>query len=103
MTKFKCQNCARWDFANARPAASRLVVRYHSEDLTEILPLHANLLWSKCSAAAEGFENDDAEDEAKLYGGKMAVFDGSEYHAELWTRFDHLCSEYKVRVSHEKA
>lgn len=103
MTEFKCQNCARWDLVNACPATSRLAVRYRSEDLTDITPPHANLLWSKCSAAAEGFENDDAESEAKLFGGKMAVFDGSAYHAELWTRFDHLCSEYRVRVSHEKA
>lgn len=92
----RCENCANWDLANALPAEFRLRTR-HDDDYEPIRPPHADLNWSHCSAAVEGFDNHDEAQEAKLYGGKMAVFDGSSYAAELWTRFDHICGEWRER------
>ncbi len=55
-------------------------------------PPHANFKWADCKAAPEGWDDDfDAGQH------KMAVFDGSSYHANLWTRFDHVCGEHAER------
>jgi hypothetical protein len=96
MDEKRCENCIHWQIANACPASQRLKIRY-DDNWEDIRPPHADLNWSVCDAAVPGFENDSVETEAVLFGGKMAVFDGSEYIAELWTRFDHVCGEWTVR------
>lgn len=100
-TERKCETCKYWDADNACPANERLRIRY-DENYDNIVPPHADLRWSECAAAVMGFENDNEEEEANLYGGKMAVFDGSAYFAVLYTRFDHICGEFQPKKEGER-
>ena len=97
----RCEKCIHWDIANAEVAVERLPVR-HDANWKIIKPPHADLNWAECAGAKKGFSARDSEEEAALYGGKMAVFDGSEYIAELWTRFDHICGMFQPRPTGTK-
>lgn len=92
MTDKTCETCRFWDLANAVPGHKRLTMRY-DDDFEKVIPPHANLNWSECSAAVEGFEVEDTEKPHI----QMAVFDGSGYSACLYTRFDHFCAQHTER------
>lgn len=93
----RCKDCKFWKIAETRHGSPRAdltaeALAYLDDDERRGLKPHANLDWAECEAAIEGFD-DDAHDKAP----KMAVFDGSGYMANLWTRHDHICGEFRRR------
>lgn len=87
-----CRNCQHWDIANAGPPRLRESERWEYDSADDAKRPHANLRFSKCFAAERGWE--DTYDPATT---KMAVWDGSNYMAELLTRDDHVCGEHVSR------
>jgi hypothetical protein len=90
-----CSTCKHWhnpehigdgdpDFGNG------LQGRWADKPQPFASPPHADLKWGHCTAAPEGWDSDI--DRSQI---KMAVFDGSTYHARLLTRADHLCAEHR--------
>lgn len=66
----------------------------YDKDGNVVRPPHARLNWGRCRAAPEGF---DKYAMSEWPDAKMAVWDGSSYRAELLTRCDHICGEYKPK------
>lgn len=82
-----CLNCASWDVANAVDPKAR--EQFYEPDER---PPHANQCWAACSAAMEGWAHDFDPSRHK-----MAVWDGSQYMAELLTHAEHGCRQFKPR------
>lgn len=99
MERYICKNCAHWNIAETRhgsPSSEHLADGcggWREPGDEGYLAPHANLDWAHCKKALEGWEPDTHKSAAA-----MAVFDGSSYMAELWTRHDHFCSEYSPRA-----
>ena len=88
----RCETCVHWDIANANPYSTHHY-RWSDDDKKLVeKPPHANFKWATCSATLEGWT-----EEFDAGRHKAAVWDGSEYHASLLTRFDFGCTEYVAR------
>ena len=80
-----CQGCKHW--------RNEELSTYEQEETVRQWPVgrppHGRLDWGQCSIIPEGWDDDVDWD-----SHRAAVWDGSEYAAELWTRKDFGCVNY---------
>lgn len=82
-----CERCKFWKGDTDVPSDRWKI---YDDDCNLAIPPHANLRWGVCDAAPEGFDEDNYRPDLK-----MAVWDGSSYAAQLVTRKDHYCGEFR--------